>query len=747
MCSSRWTRHLALAVPRLVVTLFTLAFLAPTPASAAKPFTLDDVLSAPFPSGLVAAPHAPRVAWVENDRGVRNVFTAAAPGFEPLRLTGYTDDDGVTLSQLALTPDGSLLVYVRGGGPNRTGEAPNPASLPGGVEQAIWAVPTDGSAEPRKLAPGSGPVLSPDGALLVYADGGRVMEIDLAAACREDGEASEPEAGDDGSGSENGAEADEDEAAAPRELFRVRGGVGALAWSPDGRRIAFVSNRDTHSFVGVFTRDTERAIEAIRWIDPSVDRDLAPVWSPEGNRVAFLRLPGAKAGEPLDLTGGVPFSVRVAEVATGTARELWASLGDGGGFAQWYPEEPLRWAAGDRLLFTSEHPTPAGDGPWLHVYSLPATEGGEPTDLTPGPCVAAQSALSPDRTTLYVSSNCGDVDRRHLWRVPVEGGEAVRITGGAGIETDPVPLFGETVVALRRADGRRPPAVSLVSRDGGAVRAVSPELPDAFPVEDLVEPEQVVFEAADGLEIHGQLFPARRPAGEPGPAVIFMHGGPFRQMLLGWHPRQYYAWAYGMNQYLASRGMTVLSVNYRSGTGYGRSFRQAAGQGPRGATEYRDILAAGLYLRRLPGVDPERIGLWGGSYGGYLTALGLARDSDLFAAGVDLHGVHDWALRATDFIPGAAWGLTEDLLEGAHAASPVANLDYWTSPVLLVHGDDDRNVLFLQTTDLVRRLRERQVPVEILVLPDEVHGFLRQASWLATYGRAAEFFEKTLGGQ
>jgi dipeptidyl aminopeptidase/acylaminoacyl peptidase len=262
----------------------------------------------------------------------------------------------------------------------------------------------------------------------------------------------------------------------------------------------------------------------------------------------------------------------------------------------------------------------------------------------------------------------------------------------------------------------------------------------------LVEPEQVVFEAADGLEIHGQLFPAHGPDGRPGPAVIFMHGGPIRQMLLGWHPRHYYAWAYGMNQYLARRGFTVLSVNYRSGIGYGRDFRRAAGQGPRGATEYRDILAAGLYLRRLPEVDPERIALWGGSYGGYLTALGLARDSDLFAAGVDLHGVHDWALRGTDFSPGGFWGLTDDLLETARASSPVSNLDFWTSPVLLIHGDDDRNVLFLQTTDLVRRLRERDVPVETLVLPDEVHGFLRQASWLRAYGRAAEFLERTLQG-
>jgi dipeptidyl aminopeptidase/acylaminoacyl peptidase len=215
-------------------------------------------------------------------------------------------------------------------------------------------------------------------------------------------------------------------------------------------------------------------------------------------------------------------------------------------------------------------------------------------------------------------------------------------------------------------------------------------------------------------------------------------------MLLGFHYSDYYARAYAMNQYLASRGYVVLALNFRAGIGYGRDFRRAPGQGPRGATEYQDVLAAARYLRERPDVDPERIGLWGGSYGGYLTALGLARDSDLFAAGVDLHGVHDWALRATDFLEGGGWGLTEELLEEARSSSPVADLTGWTSPVLMIHGDDDRNVLFLQTTDLVQRLREREVETEILVLPDEVHGFLRHASWLAAFGAADRFFEKNL---
>ncbi len=192
----------------------------------------------------------------------------------------------------------------------------------------------------------------------------------------------------------------------------------------------------------------------------------------------------------------------------------------------------------------------------------------------------------------------------------------------------------------------------------------------------------------------------------------------------------------------------MLAVNYRTGIGFGRDFRRAEDQGPRGASEYRDIVAAGLYLRDRPEVAPRRIGLWGGSYGGYLTAMGLARDSDLFAAGVDLHGVHDWAYRGRNFqVPGGAWGIQgEELMELARRSSPIADLTYWSSPVLFVHGDDDRNVQFIHTTDLVQRLRQRDVEVEPLIFPDEVHGFLLHESWLRTFRAAADFFARFLGG-
>jgi len=322
------------------------------------------------------------------------------------------------------------------------------------------------------------------------------------------------------------------------------------------------------------------------------------------------------------------------------------------------------------------------------------------------------------------------------------------VTAGAGIDTDPVPLSSGETIAFRGATFTAPQAVRMVAATGGSDRTIAPSaLPKSFPAGDVLEPQPVSFSASDGLEIHGQVFlPPGAKSGDERPALIFMHGGPTRQMLLGWHYSGYYANAYAFNQYMASKGYLVLAVNFRSGIGYGRAFRRAENQGPRGASEYRDIIAAGRYLQKRSEVDANRIGLWGGSYGGYLTAMGLARNSNLFAAGVDLHGVHDWAYRGTHFpLPGGAWAVQgEELLDLARRSSPISDLSYWSSPVLFIHGDDDRNVQFIQTGDLVQRLRDREVHVETLIFPDEVHGFLRHDSWIRAYGAAADFFDRYL---
>lgn len=216
--------------------------------------------------------------------------------------------------------------------------------------------------------------------------------------------------------------------------------------------------------------------------------------------------------------------------------------------------------------------------------------------------------------------------------------------------------------------------------------------------------------------------------------------------MLGFHYMYYYHNAYAENQYLASLGYVVLSVNYRLGVMYGRAFREPANAGWRGSSEYQDVVAGAKYLQMLSYVDRSRIGIWGGSYGGLLTALALARNSDIFSAGVDFHGVHDWSMFLTNWIPGAA--MAPDFKEAVKLAfdsSPVASVGQWKSPVLLIHGDDDRNVPFEQTTDLVQRLRRQNVQFEELIVPDEIHDFLLWKTWVSGYRATADFFNHKYG--
>ena len=676
-------------------------------------FTIEQALSAPFSEDLRPATVKGRLAWVANIDGRRNVWVAEpkAGGYEARQITQYSEDDGQEMSAPEWSGNAESIVYVRGGGAQGEGHpVPNPAWFTKGAQQQIWMVGADGG-EPKLLAEGDQPAVSPDGKLVAYVAKGQVWTLRLGEG--------EPK---------------------PEQLMQTRGSARNLRWSPDGARLAFVSDREDHSFIAVYSLATK----TISYLDPSTDRDESPVWSPDSTRIAYLRIPSDK--EALLFVPhrtALPWSIRVADPASGRGREIWcAERGKGSAFRETDARDQLHWAAGDEIVFPWER-----DG-WLHLYAVPAA-GGEAEELTPGNFEVEHVDLSADGKTLVFDSNQGDIDRRHVWRVRFGEGSkhaAEAVTSGSGIETQPV-VASDGTIAVLRSDVHVPMRAAVV-RDGKLVDVAPQAIPAGFPDDRFVAPQQVVFPAADGLEIHGQLFlPAGLKTGERRPAAIFFHGGSQRQMLLGWHYMEYYSNAYAMNQYLASKGFVVLSVNYRSGIGYGLDFREALNYGADGASEFNDVLGAGLYLKNRDEVDPKRIACWGGSYGGYLTALALARASDLFAAGVDMHGVHDWNLELPTFVPSYDPKEHTDFARLAFESSPMASVSTWRSPVLLIHGDDDRNVPFAETVQLVEALRKQKVEFEEIVFPDEIHDFLLRRDWVRAYTASEDFLERKIGGK
>jgi dipeptidyl aminopeptidase/acylaminoacyl peptidase len=668
----------------------------------AQSFTIEQVLKSPFPTELTLSSQENRVAWVVNEQGSRNIFvkdnTTAVR-----QLTNYTGDNGQDINSLSFTPDGNALIFIRGGGPNSAGELPNPAQRQETIERAIYKIKIDGGSA-EKIGTGYYPKLSPKGDALAYLASGQVWYVKL-------------------------------DSMKPRKLFQSRGSQSSLRWSPDGEKIAFVSTRNDHSFVGVYDLKNK----AITFMNPGIYTDVEPVWSPSGDQLAFIRLYGDRDGLIFEAhRESLPWSIVVATVSTGKAQKVWeAKAGKGSAFFEsaLISENMLFWTADGFLIFPYE-----GDG-WNHLYSLPA-KGGEVKLLTPGDGEVEYASMTADKKSILYNSNITDIDRRHIWKVSATT-SPVQLTSGKTIEWSPKISADGTLYCLQ-SDAVTP--AHAVRFNGSKSESLAPNLmPSDFPTNQLVEPQAVMITATDGMQIPAQLFlPKNHKAGDKHPAAIFFHGGSRRQMLLGFNYSDYYHKSYAMNQYLANQGYVVLSVNYRSGIGYGMEFREALNYGATGASEFNDVMGAGLFLKNRADVDQRKIAIWGGSYGGYLTALGLSRASDLFACGVDIHGCHDWNVVVKNFIPDydvykrAAWA------EKAFESSPMYFIQGWRSPVLLIHGDDDRNVPFSESVTLAEQLKKLNVHHEQLVFPDEVHGFLLHRNWLSAYGATSDFFERMM---
>ena len=759
----------------------------PVGSAWAPQYTIDQFLSPASPLEVSAARRADRLAWVTYERGLRNVYVASAPSFKAVRITNFMKDDGVDVGSVRLSDDGSMAIFVRGSGQNREGWVANPSHYPEGGERAVWAAKTDGSGAWRlgvitgtQLGGrgGGSPELSPDGRYAVFVRDGQIFRASTA----------------------RGVKASIDTGGVP--FIKEWGRQGNPQFSPDGSKLAFVSTRDNHAFIGLYDMKTR----AVQFLSPSTDIDGSPTWSPDGKRIAFVRRPGTPFGQQA-VVAGAPFAQAAAPVAGAPAQGRGAGrgsavaapesgatppsgcpapvggVGGGGGrggagadtipvpadglcraaFAggyttsfwvadlvtgkahEFWHNQPLdrtfgnvnsiAWA-GDHVVFGAQ---PLNDE-WDRYYSvrvdgsisapvlLTSTDGLINDGVADRTFVT--TAISPDGRTFYYSTNATDIEKRHIWSVPVSGGTPRKLSTDDGVEVSPTPMASGGSLAVLYFNAAQPASIGIVPAAGGATNVVYPTLPKDFPQSAHVTPQIVLTKAPDGLEIHNQLFlPKDLKPGERRPAIVFVHGGPQRQMLPAYHYMQFYHWSYAYNQWLQSQGYIVLSVNYRAGVGYGNAFRRAANTQGRGNSEYQDVLAGAKYLQGRADVDPTRVGVWGLSYGGLLTAEALARNSDVFVAGVDLAGVH-------------IYGSAADTTSLAFRSSAVGHIDTWRSPVFLQQGDDDRNVDFSQMVGLVDLLRAHGVYYDLTVTPDDVHESLLHSRWIDIFGRSSDFLHR-----
>ena len=694
-----------------------LLLLLPVQLLSQKP-SMQDFKSYPFPTELCSASKGAKIAWAVNEQGRRNIYVAEGPAYNPVKITDFNKDDGQELSSLSISDNGKWVVFVRGGdhGANWDGGLPlNPSFENNPTKVQVCSIAFTGGTV-NILSEGDYPQIAPNSTTVAFIKGGQAL---LCAI---------------------------DSAGKAKNIFTTRGTVGSLEWSPDGNQLLFTANRVDHSIIGIYSN----ASNPLKWVAPSFYRDQNPHWSPDGKQVVFTRMNG-RGGAPDSLLPRKPnpWSIWVADISTGAATRLWNSPKTlEGSFPSTDGGANLHWAANNRIVFLSYQ-----DG-WPHLYSINAA-GGSATLLTPGKYMAEHISLSADRKWLTFSANTGpdskDIERRHAARVKVDQPGIEVLTPGTGLEWAPVLLNDNQSVAYISATAQRPPLAAVLPLNWPFQKQIllgENLIPSNFPQQQLVVPKQVIYTSADGFEVHADLFePANIGTGKHA-AIVFVHGGPPRQMLLGWHYSDYYANGYACNQYLASLGFVVLSVNYRLGIGYGYAFHHPANAGLFGAAEYRDIVAAGKWLQQQSFADSKRIGIYGGSYGGYLTAMALSHDSKLFAAGVDIHGVHDW-VELSNLVKDFAGKYEkapdyEKALQVAWQSSPVSSIKTWTSPVLIIHADDDRNVPFNQSVDLINRLEKQKVPFETKMIVDDTHHWMKFSNAVEVYAAAAAYFVQQL---
>jgi dipeptidyl aminopeptidase/acylaminoacyl peptidase len=676
---------------------------------------VDALLAIRHPSGAVWSPDGARVAFVWDRGGVQNLYLVDRVGGWPEPLTDYREG---ALSPPFFSPDGGTIYYERGG--------------------ELWSLAAGDTTRRSPLAifgteaAESGVRLSPDGSQVAFVRLGDVWVRQL----------------------ETGRE---------RRLTVTLVPETGLEWSPDGERIAFQYARSTpredeHPFAG-----GKLAFRRVEQEPPDVG-----VVSVAGGAVAAVASSPASEHAPRWVDSRTLVLQRVsldyrtrdvllADVVTGELRSLHRDHDERWWSLSFLAAEPKPSPGGRFVAFVSDR------SGWDSLY-VSATVDGTVHRITGDGEEIRRYAWSPDGNRIAFDTNRGHPGQRHLALADVTRPESpvTRVlTEGRGTNVQPPAPGGfalahstggwspdGTKLLFQHTDPRRPAELFWIAAGGGEPpRELTYSLPQSIDRDSLVEPELVHYPSTDGRQVPAYLFvPRNLDRSKKHPAVVWIHGDGIAQNYDGWHVRRDYAVYYSFHQYLVQRGFIVLAPDYRGSVGYGREWRVAPYR-DLGGIDYEDIAASVPYLDGLLYVDAARIGIWGLSYGGFLTLQALTLDPHLFRCGVDVAGVHDFRFWFRD--PGGIWvgGRLGDPRENPDAyarAAPVTRADRIERPLLVLHGTADVNVPFLESLALVDELLKKGKDVDFAVYPGEYHYFHREHVLRDAWRRVEEFFERHL---
>jgi dipeptidyl aminopeptidase/acylaminoacyl peptidase len=460
--------------------------------------------------------------------------------------------------------------------------------------------------------------------------------------------------------------------------------------------------------------------------EPPAKRDVrwgTPLLSPDGlNAVITVR----SADNTERWLAAIDPAKGATKVLDRIKDEAWVREGGQG----WLPDNKRVW-------FLGEH-----DG-WMHLFTVDVTTG-DRRQLTTGKFEIDAVELSPDGKTFYIQSTEAHPGERHLYSLSVDGGPRTKITTEAGAHQGAISPDNATFGLISSFATRPPEVFVMPNRADGKATRVTTSPAKEWTAHKWVEPQLVTYKARDGAEVYARLYTpemvgARRDP--KAPAVIFVHGAGYLQNAHKYWSSYYRE--YMFHHLLASRGYVVLDPDYRASAGYGRDWRTAIYRWM-GGHDLSDVVDGAAYLARTHKVNARRIGVYGGSYGGFITLMALFTSPDTFAAGAALRPVTDWAHYNHPYTSNILNEPQSDA-EAYRKSSPIYFAEGLKAPLLIAHGMVDVNVHFQDSVRLAQRLIElRKENWELAVYPVEDHGFVEATSWADQYKRILKLFETHL---